>query len=181
MSLKEYHRKRNFKKTSEPTGAGRSRKVGKPPNRRRKRALFVIQEHHARRLHWDFRLEIEGVLRSWAVTKEPSLDPALRRLAIETEDHPIEYARFHGSIPKGEYGAGQVDIWDHGTYEITHPLSDEYDQGVIKVVLRGKRLKGEFVLVRTRGTGPKSQWLFFKARPKTARLRIPRISRTRSA
>ena len=167
-ALKEYVRKRNFVKTGEPKGATErgSRKKAADP-------IFVIHEHHARRLHWDFRLESEGVLKSWAITKQPSIELGERRLAIETEDHPYEYAKFHGEIPKGQYGAGVVKIWDKGTYESKFPIPDSMDRGLIEVNLKGRRLKGRFVLVRTRGEGSKAQWLFFKAKPKMAELRIP--------
>ncbi len=150
---------------------------------------FVIQEHHARRLHWDFRLEYEGVLKSWAVTREPNLDINDRHLAIETEDHPLEYGRFHGRIPAGEYGAGTVKIWDHGVYEPKEErgtasgrvrgMKEMLRDGLVEVTLRGRKLRGRFVLVRTRGEGAKAQWLFFKAKPKPVGLKIPEIKPSR--
>jgi bifunctional non-homologous end joining protein LigD len=113
----------------------------------------VVQKHDASRLHYDFRLEINGVLASWAVPKGPSLDPAVKRLAIRTEDHPIEYADFEGLIPKGQYGAGSVMLWDKGTYSPDGDLSPEQQlaKGEIKVVLQGKKLRGGFVLIRPGG------------------------------
>ncbi len=157
--LETYQKKRNFKKTSEPSGGTRSKKSSK--------LIFVVQEHHARRLHYDFRLEYEGVLKSWAVPKGPSLDPKDKRLAVQTEDHPLEYAKFHGRIPEGEYGAGEVFIWDKGTWE---PESDDIGaalkKGELKFKLHGKKLNGSFVLVRTRfgKDQNKNNWLLIKHR-----------------
>lgn len=133
----------------------------------------MIQEHHARRLHFDFRLEFQGVLKSWAITQMPSALPAKKALAIETEDHPIEYASFEGVIPKGQYGAGQVTIWDRGGFEPETPLLDGLENGKVVVFLRGKRLRGRFALIRIRGNGSKSSWLFFKTKPKVTGLKIP--------
>lgn len=164
--LREYRKKRDFKRTNEPRGS---------THQGRKKPIFVIQRHSARRLHWDFRLEHEGVLKSWAVTNEPSLNPAIRRLAIEVEDHPRDYARFHGTIPKGQYGAGEVLIWDRGTYSYNGSLSDQIERGVVHVVLKGRRLKGSFALVRIAGNGLRARWLFFKTKPKPTALRVPDI------
>src|SRR5687767_12900385 len=132
MGLKEYHRKRDFRRTPEPKGA---EKVAKG-------SRFVVQKHAASRLHYDFRLEMEGVLRSWAIPKGPSLDPKVRSLAVHVEDHPLGYGSFEGVIPQGEYGGGTVMLWDQGTWE---PLSDPvkaYRQGKLKFTLHGEKLKG---------------------------------------
>lgn len=165
MGLQEYRKKRTFAKTLEPKG-----KKGK----KTKEVLsFVIQKHAARHLHWDLRLEIDGVLKSWAIPKEPSSDTSVKRLAIEVEDHPIEYGTFEGEIPKGEYGAGTVEIWDRGTYAPTHEdgddpnkiMREEHKKGHMKFVLKGKKLKGPFVLVRMhKPPYEKKEWLFFKVK-----------------
>lgn len=167
MALKEYKKKRSFKKTPEPTG-------GKPDGNK---LQFVIQKHDATRLHYDFRLELNGVLKSWAVPKGPSMNPADKRLAMLVEDHPFDYKNFEGIIPEGNYGAGTVIIWDEGTYEPIEDLEKKSDQekylatkfrgGSMKVRLKGKKLKGEFALVRTKGRGENS-WLLIKHRDKFA-------------
>jgi len=160
MALEEYRKKRNFKRTPEPAGREKSRKSGKP--------VFVVQKHQATRLHYDFRLEIGGVLASWAVPKGPSLNPADKRLAIRTEDHPIEYADFEGNIPEGEYGAGTVMVWDRGTYELETDSSagKQLAEGELKLVLHGQRLKGGFVLIRSNpkssGSRRRENWLLIK-------------------
>ena len=160
MALEEYRKKRNFKRTPEPAGREKSRKSGKP--------VFVVQKHQATRLHYDFRLEIGGVLASWAVPKGPSLNPADKRLAIRTEDHPIEYADFEGTIPEGEYGAGTVMVWDRGTYEpeTGGSAAKQLAEGELKFVLHGQKLKGGFVLIRRipRSSGPRKRenWLLIK-------------------
>lgn len=119
---------------------------------------YVIHEHHASHLHWDLRLERDGVLKSWAIPKEPSSDPKDKRLAIEVEDHELGYEKFQGDIPEGEYGAGHVDIWDSGTYE---PV--KYDKDSIEMDIKGKKLHGIFHLVRFKKAGEKN-WLFFKGK-----------------
>ncbi|WP_408096868.1 DNA polymerase ligase N-terminal domain-containing protein [Peredibacter sp. HCB2-198] len=155
-SLKEYNAKRDFKKTREPSG---KKAVSKG-----KKLKFVVQEHHARRLHYDFRLEMDGVLKSWAVPKGPSLDPQDKRLAVQTEDHPMEYAKFHGTIPEGEYGAGEVFIWDKGTWECDDDDPHEaLEKGQLKFHLHGDKLNGGFVLVRTNYRNEsKKNWLLIK-------------------
>src|SRR5262249_38616937 len=141
-ALAEYEKKRNFRETPEPA-PGRER-----PHRR---PIFVIQEHDATRLHHDFRLEEAGVLKSWAGTKEPSLDPAVKRLAVRVEDHPLSYASFEGTIPEGHYGAGEVRIWDRGAFENADPtrsVAEGLDAGKLSFVLHGEKLRGRFSLVR---------------------------------
>jgi len=129
--------------------------------------IFVVHKHQARRLHYDFRLEMDGVLKSWALAKGPSLDPHCKRLAIEVEDHPIEYADFEGVIPAG-YGAGTVMLWDQGTWAADGDAQAGYRQGKLEFVLRGKKLKGGFVLVQMRGKASK-QWLLIKRADRWAR------------
>ena len=120
--------------------------------------IFVIHKHHASHLHWDFRLEMGGVLKSWAVPKEPPKIKGIKRLAIQVEDHSLSYAKFEGEIPEGIYGAGKVKIWDSGTYELLKKSEKE-----IEFELKGKKLKGKFVLVKTKyGSKPDKSWLFFK-------------------
>lgn len=161
MALKDYQQKRKFDETSEPKG-----KTKKSKNK----LIFVIQRHAATRLHYDFRLEMEGVLKSWAVPKGPSLDPNDKRLAMMVEDHPYDYKDFEGNIPEGNYGAGQVEVWDSGTYEPldeNSKLSDEKEllkelhAGSLKFVLHGKKLKGEFALVKMKNS-ENNAWLLIK-------------------
>jgi bifunctional non-homologous end joining protein LigD len=164
--LAEYKRKRDFTRTGEPSG-----RVGKSAQR----ALhFVIQKHAASHLHYDFRLELDGVMKSWAVPKGPSYDPGVRRLAMEVEDHPIDYNTFEGTIPQGQYGGGTVMLWDRGTYEAedgggVESLRDGYERGDLKIVLHGKRLQGGWVLVRMRrDDSGRAQWLLIKHRDEAA-------------
>lgn len=157
--LSEYNKKRDFTRTKEP--------AGKVSRKKTKRLTFVVQEHHASHLHWDLRLELNGVLKSWAVPKGPSMDPKDKRLAVQTEDHPMKYRTFEGTIPKGEYGGGEMFIWDSGTWEPqeeTGDPSEAIEKGHIKFILHGKKLKGSFVLVRTkfRGSESKKNWLLIK-------------------
>ncbi|MBX8487639.1 DNA ligase D [Pseudomonas cichorii] len=165
-SVSEYTRKRNFEITSEPAEA--SEKKGKAPAR----ALsFVIQKHDARNLHYDFRLELGGTLKSWAVPKGPSLDPTQKRLAVHVEDHPLGYASFEGSIPKGQYGGGDVIVWDRGIWQPHGDPQAAYRQGKLKFTLIGEKLTGDWALVRTRlkGSGDKEQWLLIKEKDAVAR------------
>jgi DNA ligase D-like protein (predicted 3'-phosphoesterase) len=155
MSLKEYKQKRNFKETPEPFT---SKNKSLPKNKKLK---YSIQEHHASHLHWDLRLEHKGVLLSWAIPKSPEeliSNKKTKRLAIQTEDHPVEYWDFAGKIPEGNYGAGEVKLWDKGTYELISK-----DDKKIEIEIHGKKLKGDYVLVKTNyGSKPEKSWLFFK-------------------
>lgn len=166
MSLVKYKSKRRFSETPEPEGKGAKDSS---------KLIFVVQRHHASHLHYDFRLELKGTLKSWAVPKGPSLNPQDKRLAMMVEDHPVDYATFEGDIPEGNYGAGHVDVWDHGTYE---PV-DEHGEvispaefgrhlkaGSIKFRLKGRKLKGEFALVNMKKD--EKTWLLIKHRDKYA-------------
>lgn len=162
--LETYHAKRDFNKTTEPKGS-----LKKPPSH-----IFVIQKHNASHLHYDLRLEVDGVLKSWAVPKGVPKVYDEKHLAIQTEDHPLEYAKFEGVIPAGEYGGGTVKIWDSGTYEQiiseTKPQKDmpsALEDGAIKFILKGKKYKGTYAMVRFKIEHNKSQWLIFRI-PKDA-------------
>lgn len=159
MVLKEYEKKRDFKTTTEPPPRMRSRRKGQAYGRE---AAFVVQKHASRHLHYDFRLELDGVLKSWAVPRGPSLDPHDKRLAVEVEDHPLDYAKFEGTIPEGAYGAGEVSIWDEGTWEPEGDPHSGLRQGKLLFRLRGRKLKGMWTLVRARFEGKKPQWLLIK-------------------
>lgn len=166
MKLSEYRKKRNFDATPEPQGAA------SPSNKGSGSLIYAIQKHLASHLHYDFRLEWRGVLLSWAVPKGPSLDPAVKRLAMQTEDHPLEYSGFEGVIPAGQYGAGTVMLWDKGHWQPESPDVDASLQaGEIKFALNGKKLHGSWVLVHTRGFGSnpaRSAWLLIKHRDQFA-------------
>jgi bifunctional non-homologous end joining protein LigD len=162
MGLAEYQRKRDFSRTREPIGS-RTKDGGE-----QRPLLFVVQRHAARRLHYDFRLEMDGMLKSWAVPKGPSLDPSAKRLAVQVEDHPIEYAGFEGVIPEREYGAGTVMIWDRGTWAPEGDPIKAYEQGMLKFELQGERLRGRWMLVRM-GQRKKHYWLLIKERDGEAR------------
>jgi bifunctional non-homologous end joining protein LigD len=156
--LEEYKRKRNFAVTSEPAADGPGKAAAKPSRE------FVIQKHAATRLHYDLRLEMDGVLKSWAVPKGPSRDPRVKRLAIHVEDHPLEYRKFEGRIPQGEYGGGDVIVWDRGTYTVDGTLSGQAQlaKGDLKFTLRGEKLQGSFVLVKIRSSEKQNEWLLIK-------------------
>lgn len=177
--LAEYNRKRRFDVTPEPAGrASSGKEAGHRP------LQFVVQKHRATRLHYDFRLEHRGVMLSWAVPKGPSLDPTVKRLAMETEPHPMDYNEFEGVIPEGEYGGGTVMIWDRGVWSpvVGDRLGDESDvdrqvaKGEIKLMLLGKKLAGSWVLVRTR----ERQWLLMKHRDQWASTDDPTVGHPRS-
>jgi bifunctional non-homologous end joining protein LigD len=159
MSLKLYREKRHFSRTAEPKGGSRVEKANR----------FVVQKHAARHLHYDFRLELDGTLKSWAVPKGPSLDPTVKRLAVEVEDHPLEYADFEGTIPQGEYGGGTVMVWDRGTWTPEVDPEAGYSGGDLKFSLDGQKLHGSWLLVRTKSQGSsKPQWLLIKHRDAAA-------------
>ncbi len=162
MSLKEYKRKRNFKNTPEPVGGTK-----KSPRGRQ----YVMQKHVASRLHYDFRLEHAGTLKSWAIPKGPSLDPSVKALAVQVEDHPLEYAKFEGVIPEGEYGGGTVMVWDHGTWEPEADASKGFKSGKLKFQLNGKKLHGSWALVRMGGRAGEGgkNWLLIKHRDDEAK------------
>jgi len=178
VSLKEYRQKRSFNVTPEPSG-------GKSPRKRTAAALqYVIQKHAATRLHYDFRLEWNGVLLSWAVPKGPSTDPSVKRLAMRVEDHPLDYADFEGVIPAGEYGGGTVMVWDTGTWEPQVPdVNEALRKGDFKFILHGKKLHGSWVLVRTRGFGSSTResWLLIKHRDQFASAKDITIAAPKSA
>ncbi|MGE8145257.1 DNA ligase D [Pseudomonas frederiksbergensis] len=165
--VSEYTRKRNFEITSEPPESAPAKRGKKAPSALR----FVIQKHDARNLHYDFRLELDGTLKSWAVPKGPSLDPTQKRLAVHVEDHPISYGTFEGSIPEGQYGAGDVIVWDHGVWQPIGNPQETYKAGKLKFTLIGEKLSGDWALVRThlRGSGDKEQWLLIKEKDQQAR------------
>lgn len=144
MGLEEYWKKRDFEKTKEPKGDEKTSSEN----------IYVIQKHQATRLHYDLRLEMDGVLKSWAVPKEPPTEKGVKRLAVQVEDHPIDYANFEGTIPEGQYGAGIVEIWDKGQYI----LKDRKEDKLI-FEIKGSKLRGNYCLVRFKG---KKNWLFFK-------------------
>src|ERR1700692_4211318 len=165
MPLNEYRKKRDFKISPEPSGEKTAPKTPKSS------LIYVIQKHRASHLHYDFRLEFRGTLLSWAIPKGPSLDPSVKRLAMQVEDHPVEYASFEGVIPEGEYGGGTVMVWDQGTWTPESPdVAAALEKGDLKFTLHGKKLQGSWVLVRTRGFGSSSKpsWLLIKHRDKFA-------------
>lgn len=160
--LKEYHKKRAFDITAEPFGESKNTKD-------KDTQIFVVQKHDASHLHYDFRLSVNGVLKSWAIPKGPSTDPSVKRLAIATEDHPLEYADFEGAIPEGQYGGGTVMVWDAGTYKNIKedkkgnliPMEEQIEKGHTTFTLNGKKLKGAYTLIRTQ-KGKDEKWIFKK-------------------
>lgn len=163
MALEKYQKKRNFRISPEPRG--------KSAASRKSSSLYVIQKHRATQLHYDFRLAAHGVLLSWAIPKGPSLDPSVKRLAMQVEDHPLEYGGFEGVIPEGEYGGGTVMLWDKGTWTPDQPDVDGgLRRGSLKFTLHGKKLRGSWALVRTKGNGGsrKNTWLLIKHRDEYA-------------
>jgi bifunctional non-homologous end joining protein LigD len=152
MPLKVYQKKRNFKKTPEPAGKKSTSK----------KLLYIMHKHDASHLHYDLRLSWQGVLKSWAVPKGPSYDPHEKRLAIEVEDHPLSYASFEGVIPQGEYGGGTVMLWDKGTWEPIEDPAAGLKKGKLIFSLQGKKLKGEWSLIKTALPGAKPSWLLIK-------------------
>ncbi len=147
--LENYRMKRNFGKTGEPVGGSERAKSDLGEDR-----IYVIQKHEATHLHYDLRLEMDGVLKSWAVPKSPPTEPGVRRLAVQVEDHPLEYGNFEGTIPEGEYGAGTVEIWDRGNYQLL-----ERKENKLTLDIHGEKLKGTYYLIRFKD---RKNWLFFK-------------------
>jgi bifunctional non-homologous end joining protein LigD len=163
MPLEEYIAKRTFSNTPEPAPSKKAPKFAG--------SYFCVQRHDATRLHYDFRLEIDGVLKSWAVPKGPSLDPAVKHLAAHVEDHPVEYGGFEGTIPAGNYGAGSVMLWDRGTFELLGdgvPAEDQIKRGDLKFRLHGEKLNGDFALVLMKGRGKGNEWLIIKKKDEFA-------------
>ncbi|WP_278045089.1 DNA polymerase ligase N-terminal domain-containing protein, partial [Achromobacter xylosoxidans] len=156
-TLAKYRAKRNFNVTSEPAEGGQANEAAR---------AFVIQKHWASRLHYDFRLELDGAMKSWAVPKGPSYDPSVKRMAVQVEDHPIAYNRFEGEIPKGQYGAGKVIIWDRGTWAPVGDPADGYRRGHLKFDLHGVKMRGRWALIRMKGRESEKQppWLLVKDR-----------------
>src|ERR1700752_4532809 len=165
MTLKEYTKKRHFGVTPEPSGKT-------PKGKKESSLIFVVQKHRATQLHYDFRLEWKGVLLSWAVPKGPSLDPNVKRLAMQVEDHPLDYADFEGVIPEGQYGGGTVMVWDAGTWEPEGDAERDLVRGRLKFKLQGTKLRGSWALVRMHGRGEgrngRHNWLLIKHRDQYA-------------
>src|SRR5215475_7255125 len=164
--LEEYRKKRKFNKTPEPEGGEPQRKgrAARPAGQAPHGNTFVVQKHSATRLHYDFRLAVDGTLKSWAVPKGPSLNPDDKRLAVQTEDHPLDYAGFEGIIPKGNYGAGTVMVWDRGTFRVIGEpdAGTQISGGEIKFSLNGEKLRGSFVLVKLKHSEKGNEWLMIK-------------------
>ena len=177
MSTKsEYEKKRDFSKTKEPQASVKKRNDSEP--------IFVIQKHDATNLHYDFRLEIDGTLKSWSIPKGPSTDPSVKRMAIPTEDHPLEYADFEGTIPKSEYGGGTVMIWDKGTFENLKTEKDgkpidlkkSYEMGTLEVSLNGKKISGGYAMIKMKSGNMEGNWLLVKMKDDKADARRNPVS-----
>lgn len=164
MGLRKYRAKRNLRVTPEPA----ARPMGKGRSRNGAQNIYVIHKHDASHLHYDLRLELGGTLKSWAIPKGPSYDPAQKRLAIQVEDHPVDYASFEGSIPKGEYGGGEVIVWDTGNWSSDGEPREDYRNGHLHLTLSGKKMRGSWDLFRIRGQGERAQWLLVKRRDRFA-------------
>jgi DNA ligase D-like protein (predicted 3'-phosphoesterase) len=176
--LTTYRKKRQFSKTPEPVGSEK-------PAKKSNDGVFVIHKHDASHLHYDLRLEIDGVLKSWAVPKGPSTDPSVKRLAVETEDHPMEYLKFEGTIPQGQYGGGTVMVWDIGRFSNIREKKDKpvslaqsYQDGTIEVTLHGKKLQGNYALVHTHFGKNDKNWLLIKMRDKFAEKKIKNVTKS---
>src|SRR5688500_17009554 len=161
MALDEYRRKRDFRKSPEPQGKSGTTRAYKP-------LRFVIQKHDATRLHYDFRLELDGVLKSWAVPKGPSQDTKDKRLAMQTEDHPLAYGSFEGTIPEGEYGGGPVIVWDRGTWEPDGDPHEMLAKGRLRFTMHGEKIRGKFHLVKTSDPKARNSWLLMKSKDEFA-------------
>ena len=170
--LATYRSKRDFRKTPEPSGHGRK---GAPGFKKRGNPIFVVQQHDARSMHWDFRIEVDGVLKSWAVPKGPSTNPKEKRLAVATEDHPLDYADFEGCIPEEEYGGGTVIVWDAGPYRNLSrdgdeelPIEQALARGQAEIWLEGKKIRGGYALIHSKMGGEEKNWLLVKMRDQGA-------------
>lgn len=176
MSKKDYQSKRDFSKTKEPKGGSQKSEKGKHH--------FVIQKHDATNLHYDFRLEIDGTLKSWSIPKGPSTDPSVKRMAIPTEDHPLEYGSFEGTIPEDQYGGGTVMIWDRGEFTNLKKneegkdisLEDSYDMGIVEVNLKGEKIYGGYALIKMKSGNMKGNWLLTKMKDDRADARRNPVS-----
>lgn len=179
-SLSQYDSRRDFRRTPEPS----LKSKGAPKLKKDRNPIFVIQQHHASTMHYDFRIEVDGVLKSWAVPKGPSTDPKEKRLAVATEDHPLKYADFEGGIPEDEYGAGVVIVWDAGPYKnITKdddgeevPVKKALENGVAEIWLEGKKLRGGYALVHAKMRGEQKNWLLVKMKDEGADARRNPVS-----
>lgn len=179
-SLTKYESRRDFRRTPEPSG----RSKDAPKLKKDRNPIFVVQQHDASTMHFDFRIEVDGVLKSWAVPKGPSTDPSDKRLAVSTEDHPLKYADFEGVIPEGEYGAGTVLVWDAGPYKNitkdeegqTVPIAKALGRGTLEIWLEGKKIRGGYALVHSKMRGDEKNWLLVKMKDEGADARRNPVS-----